>query len=376
MLLAFPDADLYTVVDFLADKHRALLVGRTPKTTFIQRLPFARTKHWLYLPLMPLAIEQLNMSEYDVILSSSYCVAKGVLTSSDQTHLNYIHTPVRYAWHLQHQYLEEMGLTRGITSIMARLLLHYIRTWDLRSAVGVDSFVANSAYVARQVTRLYKQKCHVLHPPVDLERFTLETEKDDYYVTASRLVPYKRVDLIVKAFARMPHRKLVVIGDGPERSRVEQAAKGHSNIEVLGYQPDGELRRLVAKARAFVFAAIEDFGIAPLEAQASGTPVIALGKGGALETVRPLGADEPTGVYFFEQTEASLIAAVEEFEGQAPHISPLNCRKNAEEFATERFRNRLLELVEDAIRSQQEIYPVRTTADRTNATVVLSMDNH
>lgn len=373
MLLAFPEADLYTVCDFLPDKHRALLVGRKPKTTFIQRLPFARTKHWLYLPLMPLAIEQLNMSEYDLILSSSYCVAKGVLTSSDQTHLSYSHTPVRYAWHLQHQYLQEMGLTRGLTSMMAWVMLHYIRIWDLRSAVGVDSFVANSSYVARQVTRLYKQPCHVLHPPVDLDRFPLELEKEDYYVTASRLVPYKRVDLIVKAFARMPHRKLVVIGDGPERSRVDQAAKGHSNIEVLGYQPDDKLRNYIAKAKAFVFAAIEDFGIAPVEAQACGTPVIALGKGGALETVRPLGSDEPTGVYFFEQTEASLIAAVEKFEGQAHSITPLHCRKNAEKFATERFRDQLVDLVEDAIRTQQEIYPVSAAAR--NATILLSVDN-
>jgi glycosyltransferase involved in cell wall biosynthesis len=358
MLLTYPEADLYTVCDFLPKKHRHLLEGRTPKTTFIQHMPFARTKHWMYLPLMPIAIEQFDLSSYDLVLSSSYCVAKGVLTGPDQTHLSYVHTPVRYAWHLQHQYLREMNLTKGVKAMMVRAVLHYLRIWDLRSAINVDAVVANSRYVAKQVARLYRQECFVLPPPVDLEGFALETKKEDYYITASRLVPYKRVDLVVKAFARMGRRRLIVVGDGPEMERVRAAARGFDNIQVLGYQPDDVLRRLVAKARAFVFAAIEDFGIAPLEAQASGTPVIALGSGGSLETMQPLESKDPTGVYFYEQTEEAIIAAVQEFECSGDRIRAVNCRRNAERFSTERFRSGLRKLVEETIVAQQGHDPI------------------
>ena len=350
LLIAYPNAVLFTICDFLEDKHRYLLMGRTPKTSFIQNLPLASKKHWLYLALMPLAIEQFDLSEYDIVISSSYSVAKGVLTDPSQTHLSYIYTPIRYAWHLQHQYLAEMNLSRGPLSWAVRALLHYLRIWDLRSAVGVDSFVAISNYVARQVTRQYKTECAVLYPPVDVDRFPLVTEKQDYYVTASRLVPYKRVDLIVKAFALMPDRKLVVIGDGPESARVREAAHGHANIEILGYQPHQILQQHLSNAKAFVFAAIEDFGIAPLEAQSCGTPVIALGKGAALETIRGLRAEEPTGVHFTEQTESSIMEAVEQFEKQKHRIQPINCRKNAERFSVDRFLPQFVGLVEEAQR--------------------------
>jgi glycosyltransferase involved in cell wall biosynthesis len=353
MLLAYPQADLYTICDFLPEEHRSLLSGRVPKTSFIQRLPFARRNHKHFLPLMPLAIEHFDLSKYDLILSSSYCVAKGVLTGPNQTHVSYIHTPIRYAWHLQHQYLEEMHLTHGLSGLFTRSLLHYLRMWDLRSAVGVDSFIANSSYVARQVTRLYKHDCVVLHPPVELDRFRMEPNKENYYVTASRLVPYKRVDLIVKAFTQMPDRRLIVIGDGPEMRRIRAAAAGHANIEILGYQPDGVLAHYISKARAFLFAAIEDFGIAPIEAQACGTPVIALGHGGALETIVPLESERPTGVYFYEQTCDSIVDAVEEFEAECFRIEPINCRENAERFSTDRFMVQLKRLVSKAMSEQE-----------------------
>ncbi len=387
MLLAYPEADLFAVCDFLPAGHRAMLGGRKPHTTFIQRLPWSSKKHSLYLPLMPLAIEQLDLSSYELVLSSSHCVAKGVLTGPNQTHVSYVHASVRYAWQLQQQYLQEMGLTSGLGSLLIRSVLHYIRMWDLRSAVGVDRFIANSRYVAAQVTKLYRQPCKLLHPPVDLERFPLVTEKQDFYVTASRLVPYKRIDLVVKAFARMPHRRLVVIGEGPEGARVRAAAAGHENIEIVGYKSDAELRDIVSQARAFVFAAIEDFGIAPVEAQACGTPVIALGQGGALDTVRPLGSSRPTGVYFSQQTEESLIAAVEEFEAESHRITPFNCRENAQRFSSEMFRRDLIEMVEDAIsqrevnfavaRTEEEIAPVWQAAgpvSSSSAKSVMEMD--
>jgi glycosyltransferase involved in cell wall biosynthesis len=348
MLIAYPEADLYTVCDFLPEKYRGLLRGRKPVTTFIQKLPFAKKLYRSYLPLMPIAIEQLDLSEYDVILSSSYCVAKGVLTGPQQVHVCYIHTPVRYAWHLQHQYLGQMKSPR-LMKWVSRIFLHYIRMWDLRSAVSVDVYAANSAYIARQVHQLYRREATVLHPPVDLSRFSVETEKEDYYVTVSRLVPYKRIDLIVKAFARMPHRRLVVIGTGPELEKITELARGHSNIELMGYLPDTAVNHYLAKAKAFLFAAIEDFGIAPLEAQACGTPVIALGKAGALETVRPIGVEEPTGVFFDQQDENAVIAAVTEFERTGSLATPANCRKNAERFANEVVREKLTELVESAV---------------------------
>jgi glycosyltransferase involved in cell wall biosynthesis len=354
MLISYPQADLYSIVDFLAPKHRHLLEGRTPKTSFIQRLPFANKKHWMYLPLMPIAVEQFDLSGYDLILSSSYCVAKGVLTGPEQVHLSYVHTPIRYAWHLQHQYLTEMHLTTGLKSICVRAVLHYMRIWDLRSAVNVDKILANSRYVGHQISRMYRQEFAVLPPPVEVDRFVLETVKENYYVTASRMVPYKRIDLIVESFARMPDRKLVVVGDGPDMKRVLAAAQGHSNIVILGYQSDDELKRLVSKAKAFVFAAIEDFGISPVEAQAAGTPVICLGRGGSLETIQPLDSEDPTGVYFYDQTHEDIIEAVDQFELHAHRIKPASCRRNAERFASERFRTGLKYLVDEALSNRRE----------------------
>ncbi len=334
----FPDCDLFSVVDFLNDKDRAALLGKHAKTTFIQKLPFAKKKYRGYLPLMPLAIEQLDLSGYDLVISSSHAVAKGVITGPDQLHICYCHTPVRYAWDLQHQYLKQTGLTRGFRSFSARLLLHYMRVWDLRTAVSVDKFIANSAYIGRRISKIYRRDSQVVHPPVDLSKFTAQLVKEDFYFTASRLVPYKRVDLIVEAFSKMPQRRLIVIGDGPEMERVRKMAG--PNVTLLGYQPNDVLRDHLQRARAFVFAAEEDFGILPVEAQACGTPVIAFGKGGTLETVVGLhnsAGNPPTGLFFAEQTVPAVIDAVERFE--AADISPADCRAWAENFSTEVFRN-------------------------------------
>lgn len=236
ILLVYPQADLFCVCDFLPDTERGFLGGRTPKTTFIQKLPSARKHYRNYLPLMPLAIEQLDMSAYDVVISSSHAVAKGVLTGPDQLHISYVYTPIRYAWDLQQQYLRESGLTRWIKSWLARYLLHRIRMWDLRTANGVDVFIGDSGFISRRVWKVYRRKSEVIYPPVALDTFPFQKEKGDFYLTASRLVPYKRVDLIVEAFTKMPDKQLKVIGDGPERAKIERIASGHSNIELLGYQ--------------------------------------------------------------------------------------------------------------------------------------------
>ncbi|HDY8376974.1 TPA: glycosyltransferase family 4 protein, partial [Klebsiella pneumoniae] len=334
-----PDAELYSIVDFLSDEAREYFHNKKAKTTFIQNLPFAKSKYQNYLPLMPLAIEQLDVSGHDIILSSSHAVSKGVLTGPDQLHISYVHSPIRYAWDLQHQYLKESGLDHGVKGIIAKWLLHKIRIWDYRTASGVNHFVANSKFIARRINKVYGRTADVIYPPVDVKRFTLNENKKDYFVTASRLVPYKRVDLIVEAFSHMPDKQLVVIGDGSDMKKIK--AKATANIEILGYQPNSVMEEYMRNAKAFIFAAEEDFGITPVEAQACGTPVIAFGKGGSLETVRPLGVNMPTGMFFEQQNISSLISAVNLFTENQEFFEPANCRANALKFSVERFKNEM-----------------------------------
>ncbi|HCC6422847.1 TPA: glycosyltransferase family 4 protein, partial [Klebsiella pneumoniae] len=311
-LNVYPQANLYSVVDFLNKQDREYFYGKQATTTFIQSLPFAQKKYQKYLPLMPFAIEQLDVSNHDIIISSSHAVAKGILTGPDQLHISYVHSPIRYAWDLQHQYLREAGLTNNIKGLIAKWMLHKIRMWDYRTANGVDHFVANSQFIARRIKKVYGRHADVIYPPVDVERFSLCEDKEDFYFTASRMVPYKRIDVIVDAFKLMPDKKLVVIGDGSEMNKIKK--KAGSNVEILGYQPNDVMTEYMRKAKAFIFAAEEDFGITPVEAQACGTPVIAFGKGGALETIRPYGEINPTGVFFKEQEPMSIKEAVNFFE--------------------------------------------------------------
>lgn len=345
ILLCYPDADLFTVVDFLDDSIRKKhLMNKRATTTFIQKLPFARSKYRNYLSLMPFAIEQLDLSSYDLVISSSHAVAKGVITGPGQLHISYIHSPMRYAWDLQHQYLKESGLDCGIKSWVARRILHNMRIWDLRTVNGVDEFISNSKFIAKRVQKIYRRDSTVIYPPVDTEAFSLCTDKEDFYLTASRLVPYKKTNLIVEAFNQMPNKRLVVIGDGPEMHRVKKIAS--KNITLLGYQDSIVLCDYMQRAKAFVFAAEEDFGITPVEAQACGTPVIAFGKGGLLETVIGLDKKNPTGVFFAEQTVGSLRKAILEFENHIDNIQPKNCRASALRFTPEIFRDQFKKFVE------------------------------
>ncbi|TXI37278.1 MAG: glycosyltransferase family 4 protein [Methylophilus methylotrophus] len=346
-LISYPDADLFTVVDFFPEKARKeLIFDKRANTTFIQNLPFAKSKYRNYLPLMPLAIEQLDLSSYDLVLSSSYAVAKGVITGPDQVHVSYVHSPIRYAWDLQHQYLRESGLSKGFKGWLAKWFLHKIRLWDYRTAHGVDHYISNSNFISKRIKKVYGKDATVIYPPVDTSGFTFWPDKEDFYLTASRMVPYKRIDLIVEAFAQMPDKKLVVIGDGPDMEKIK--AKATSNIQIMGYQPYEVLKEHMQKAKAFVFAAEEDFGITPVEAQACGTAVIAFGKGGALETVIASG-DNQTGVFFESQTVDSLKEAVEKFHLQANNIKPEACRKNAERFSPERFRHEIESFVSKSL---------------------------
>jgi glycosyltransferase involved in cell wall biosynthesis len=303
-------------------------------SSFIQKLPRAEVKYQSYLPLFPLAIEQFDFSGFDLVISSSHCAAKGVITSPEQIHICYCNTPMRYAWDLMHVYLKEMG---GFKRVLAKLFLHYLRGWDFHSAQRVDHFIANSRYIAKRIEKFYGRKSEVIYPFVDLSFFQKGSEKEAFYVAASRLVPYKRMDLIVEAFSKMPDKKLIVIGDGPEWNRVK--AKAGKNVELMGYQPDSVLRQFLQRAKGFVFAAIEDFGILPVEAMACGTPVIAFGKGGARETV----VAEKTGLFFSEQTVESLIEAVQRFERL--EFDPETCRQQAEKFSVDRFNEQFKQFV-------------------------------
>ncbi|EOE0699703.1 Putative Glycosyltransferase [Klebsiella pneumoniae] len=341
----YPTAELYSVIDFLNDEARKQLNNKQAKTTFIQNLPFSRTNYQKYLPLMPLAIEQLDVTSHDVVLSSSHAVAKGVLTGPDQLHLSYVHSPIRYAWDLQHQYLRESFLNKGIKGTLAKILLHKMRIWDYRTANGVDHFIANSKFIARRIKKVYGRDADVIYPPVDVERFTLNENKENYYFTASRLVPYKRIDLIVEAFSHMPDKKLLVIGDGSEMNKIK--SKASKNIEILGYQPNSVMQEHMKNAKAFVFAAEEDFGITPVEAQACGTPVIAYGKGGALETVRPLGQNSATGLFFVKQDVTSIVEAVNKFEISISELQPADCRSNALKFSAQRFKDEMGRYIEN-----------------------------
>ena len=345
ILLCYPNADLYGVVDFIQSKKRGFLLGKTATTSFVQNLPFARTQYRQYLSLMPLAIEQFDLSGYDLVLSSSHAVAKGVITGPNQLHISYVNSPMRYAWDLQHQYLKDSGLDRGVKGWVAKWLLHKMRIWDVRTANGVDCFIANSQFIRRRIGKTYRRNAAVIYPPVEISKFTLHEDKEDFYLAASRLVPYKKIDLIAEAFTAMPERRLVIIGDGPEIQKVK--AKSGPNVTVLGYQTDDVMCDYMQRAKAFVFAAEEDFGITPLEAQACGTPVIAYGKGGVLETIRGLDDEQPTGVFFAEQSIQAIQAAVISFEQEAARILPVSCRNNACRFAPERFRAELMAFVED-----------------------------
>lgn len=343
ILEIYPHADLYATVDFLDEHERAFLRGREVQTSFIQNLPFAKKLYKHYLPLAPLAVEQYDLSEYDIVISSNHAVAKGVLVGPDQLHVSYVHSPMRYAWDLQHQYLRESGLDKGIKGWLAKRMLHRMRIWDVRTANGVDRFVANSQFIARRIMKVYRRESTVIYPPVDVDGFELHEGKEDFYLAASRLVPYKRIDLIAEAFRQMPDRRLVIIGDGPEMKKVSSVSG--PNVEILGYQPFQVLRDHMQRAKAFVFAAVEDFGIMPVEAQACGTPVIAFGRGGALETVQDLSNDQPTGLFFDVQSVDSLVDAVRRFEQNQSRLIPASVRDHALKFGAQRFRREFADLV-------------------------------
>lgn len=350
MLKVYPDADVYTLFNFLSDEQIRELGIKKLHVSYLNNLPGVKKYYRKLLPLCPGAIESFDLSPYDLVLSSSHACAKGVITGAHQRHVSYVHSPARYVWDLMHDYLRQTNMHKGPKGFIARYLLGRFRLWDYRTANGVDYYIANSDFIRKRIWKVYRREAEVIYPPVDIERFPFKGEKEDYFITASRMVPYKRIDLIVEAFKAMPDLKLKVLGAGPEMDKIAAIAKDAPNIELLGYLSSSTLREYMQNAKAFVFAAEEDFGIIPVEAQACGTPIIAYAAGGALETVIGFDndPDKATGVFFDEQTAPSIKTAVRRFEEVQAQIRPENCRANAEKFAPSVFQEKLKHAVEKA----------------------------
>ena len=342
ILDVFPDADIYTLVAKKDVCDELGIPWEKVHTSFIQEMPLGTKKHRAYLPLFPFAIEQFDLRGYDVVISSSHCVAKGILTKADQLHICYCHSPIRYCWDMYNEYLEESHLDKGIKSWLVRLMLHPIRQFDTIAGSRVDYYISNSDYVGQRIRKTYRRKATTIHPNIDISNFELCNDKQEYYLASSRLVAYKKIDTIIEAFNLMPDKKLVVIGGGPNLEAYRKLA--NANVTVMGYQPFDVLKDKMQHAKAFVFAADEDFGMIPIEAQSCGTPVIAYGHGGSLETVN----GGKTGLFFNEQTPEAIVEAVNKFESMGSHpFAPADCRQWAEGFSEERFKREIKEFVEE-----------------------------
>jgi glycosyltransferase involved in cell wall biosynthesis len=331
----YPQSNIFSLVDFLSDKDRkSVLNGKFAKTTFIQKLPFSKKQFRNYLPLFPKAIETIDLSSYDLVISSSWAVSKGVKTTDKQLHICYCHTPIRYAWDLYDEYTSSLKQPK---KFLVEQTLKYIQKWDIKTLDRVDYFIANSQFVKNRIFKTYNQDSVVVYPPVNTDKFTLEDKKEDFYLTACRLVPYKKTKLIVESFNEMPDKKLLVIGDGEEYESIKKIAK--ENITLLGYQEFEEMIKYMQKAKAFLYAAIEDFGIVPIEAMSCGTPVIALDDGGTAETV----TDGITGVHFKKQTKEDIIDAVNRFENM--NFDAKEISKLSEKYSEKRFKKEFEDFV-------------------------------
>ena len=345
----FEGSEVYTLFDFLPREVKEEHFPGVPfHTSGANRLPLVEKYYRSLFPFCPFLIEQFDVTGYDAVISSSAAFARGVITRPDQPHLCYVHSPVRYAWDEQFSYLAQGRLGYGPKGLLFRYFLHNLRTWDTRTAHGPDLMLANSSFVQSRIKRIYGRDARVVHPPVATHDLPLEPEKDDYYVTASFLAPYKRTDLVIAAFNAMPSRRLVVVGEG-QQSKALMALAG-SNVEFTGFLPREEYVKRIARAQALVFAGCEDFGIALAEAQACGTPLIAFGRGGARDIVCPLGGrGRPTGIMFDRQTLQAVQDAVAHFEAHRSEIAPSACRENAERFSVERFRRQIAEAFDDVL---------------------------
>jgi glycosyltransferase involved in cell wall biosynthesis len=336
---------VYTLFDFLpADVKERYFKDVAFHVSVANQFPMVERYYRSLFFACPFLIEQFDVTNYDVVVSSSAAFSRGILTRPDQPHVCYVHSPIRYAWDEQFSYLAQGRLGYGPKGLMFRYFLHHLRNWDTRTAHGPDLMLANSNYVRGRIRRIYGRDAEVVFPPVHLDELLYCGDKSDYYITASFLAPYKRTDLVISAFNAMPNKRLLVVGDGQQSKRLREAAG--PNVSFTGFLPRAAYVEAVAKARALVFAGCEDFGIALAEAQACGTPLIAFGRGGVCDIVKPLGtSDRPTGVLFGSQTVAAVCEAVAHFEAHSADIEPAACRDNAERFSVARFHREIADAV-------------------------------
>lgn len=326
----YPDAPIYTTVYNRKNMPKDF-EQMDIRPSFIQKLPFAKKKYTSYLMMMPYAFEQFDLSDYDLVISSNTSCSKGVITGANTLHICYCNTPMRYGWDFYHEYIKPKN---AIARFFIAWIMKGIRQWDRLSADRVDVFIANSENVAKRIKKHYRRQAKVIYPPVRTDLFQKSDNNEGYYLAVSRLVPYKRIDLAVEAFTKL-NLPLKVIGDGSEYKEI--AAKAGANVEMLGRVDDDAALRYMQGCKAFIFPGEEDFGITPLEAQACGKPVIAYGRGGALETIEA----EKTGVFFYDQTVEALSAAVEKFDQMKFDSDYI--RRHAERFSEQRFRQELKE---------------------------------
>ena len=324
--------------------------GKIINTSFIQKLPFSRKHFHKYLPLFPLAIEQHDLREYDLILSSSHAVAKGVITSPDQLHISYIHSPMRYAWDQMNIYLKNSSYKKLGLNILLRLILQSLREWDYISSVRIDKLVANSSFTAKRIKKYWGRDSKIIHPPVDTNYFSPNKNRGDFYLSVSRLVPNKRVDLLVKAFNKLK-LPLIIVGEGPEKNELIKIA--NKNIKFLGFQKNTEIKFLMENCRAFVYSGIEDFGIAPVEAMSAGSPVIAYGKAGILDTVNCItsNSENPTGIIYKYQSAEALKDCIQYFEEKKiwKNFSNVNINYWAQKFGLENFRKKFSFFIDQSL---------------------------
>lgn len=347
LLELYPQADIYThVYDEQATEGR--LKGRPIYTTLISKLPKANKLYQKYLPFMPFALSQLNLTEYDLVISSESGPTKGVITRPDALHICYCHSPLRYAWDMYFDYLETVN--RFIRPLM-RIAMHYMQAWDQISAARPDVIVANSRFIQKRIAKSYRRKSELIHPPVALEEFYSNDNRQEYFLVLGQLTAYKKADLVVEAFIQSG-KQLVVIGGGEQQELLESMASQHSNIQILGRQDWDVCTRYLSEAKALIFPGIEDFGMVPVEALASGAPVIALARGGALDTV----VDGVTGILYLEQSVASLNSAVERFCDEAKNFSSETCQHYAEQFSKPNFKQRFTNLVNESQKQLDEDY--------------------
>ncbi len=342
--------DLYTLVNHLDKDNFKELNQQKIFTSIIQNLPFSKKYFHNYLPLFPFAIEQFNLDQYNLVISSSHCVAKGVITSPDQLHISYIHSPMRYAWDQMHIYLNQSSYKKLRLTIFLRLILQSLRKWDYISSVRVDKFIANSSFTAKRIKKYWGRDSKIIHPPVNTNYFSPNENRGEFYLSVSRLVPNKRVDLLVKAFNKLDF-PLIIIGEGPEKKDLEKIA--NKNIKFLGFQKDSEIKKLMENCRAFIYAGIEDFGIAPVEAMAAGAPIIAFGKAGILDTVNCITSNSknPTGIIYKDQSPDSLKECVQYFEDKKiwKKFSSNEINYWSQKFGVENFRKKFALFIDQSL---------------------------